>query len=181
MAYLIGVVLAAAVCGLATIVGFDRDRAFYPVVTMVIASFYGLFAVMGGSMHALMLESVGIAVFFLLAIAGFKRSLGIIVVALVAHGVFDFIHRGLISDPGVPPWWPQFCPSFDVVAAVWLAALLLPSSHRDQEEMHAHEHSGRQLNQEGWVAEHSGAHDLGEADVALCKTVMQQVKRLHDE
>jgi hypothetical protein len=45
---LIGIVLALCVCGLATIVGFDRDRAFYPVVTMVIASYYGLFAVMGG-------------------------------------------------------------------------------------------------------------------------------------
>jgi hypothetical protein len=67
VAYLIGVVLAAAVCGLATIVGFDRDRAFYPVVTIVIVTYYGLFAVMGGSMRALMLESIAIAVFFLLS------------------------------------------------------------------------------------------------------------------
>jgi hypothetical protein len=31
MPWLIGVVLAAATCGLATIASFDRYRAFYPV------------------------------------------------------------------------------------------------------------------------------------------------------
>jgi hypothetical protein len=58
MAYLIGVILAATICGLATIVGFDRDRAFYPTLTIVIASYYGLFAIMGGSTRALMQESI---------------------------------------------------------------------------------------------------------------------------
>jgi hypothetical protein len=49
MAYLVGVVLAVVVCGFATIAGLDRDRAFYPTITIVIASYYGLFAVMGGA------------------------------------------------------------------------------------------------------------------------------------
>ena len=42
----------------ATGLGLDRDRAFYPVVTIVIASYYALFAVMGASTHALILESL---------------------------------------------------------------------------------------------------------------------------
>ena len=42
MAILVGVILAAVVCGFATIVGLDRDRAFYPTVTIVIASYYAL-------------------------------------------------------------------------------------------------------------------------------------------
>ena len=57
MAVLVGAVLALAVGLLATGVGLDRDRAFYPVVTMVIASYYALFAVMAASTHALILES----------------------------------------------------------------------------------------------------------------------------
>jgi hypothetical protein len=32
--------------GLATVVGFDRERAFYPTVMIVIASYYVLFAAM---------------------------------------------------------------------------------------------------------------------------------------
>ncbi len=128
MAYVIGVVLALAICGAATIVGFDRDRAFYPIVTIVIASYYGLFAVMGGSTEALIHESLGIAVFFVLAVAGFKRNLWIVVIALFAHGVFDFIHRGVIADPSVPAWWPSFCLAFDAVSAAYLAVLLKTAS-----------------------------------------------------
>jgi hypothetical protein len=67
MAYLVGVVLAAVVCGFATIAGLDRDRAFYATVTIVIASYYALFAVMGGSMHALVVESAAATLFLLLA------------------------------------------------------------------------------------------------------------------
>jgi hypothetical protein len=127
MPYLVGVVLAAAVCGFATIAGLDRDRAFYPTVTIVIASYYGLFAVMGGSMPALMHELIGITVFLLVAFIGFKRNLWLVVVALAAHGVFDFVHARVIADPGVPVWWPAFCLAYDGVTAAYLAALLLRS------------------------------------------------------
>ena len=54
MEYIAGVVLALGTCLLATIVGLDRDRAFYPTLMIVIASYYGLFAVIGGSAQALM-------------------------------------------------------------------------------------------------------------------------------
>src|SRR3954454_18471181 len=105
MPYLVGVILAVAVCGFATIVGLDRDRAFYAAVMIVIASFYGLFAVMGGSMQALAHESIAIAAFVVVSVAGFKRNLWLLVVALAAHGVFDLVHAHVIADPGVPVWW----------------------------------------------------------------------------
>jgi hypothetical protein len=49
MEYLIGLILSLVVAGFAIIVGFDRDRSFYPTVLIVIASYYVLFAVMGAS------------------------------------------------------------------------------------------------------------------------------------
>ena len=48
MGYAIGIVLALCVSVFARVVGLDRDRAFYPTVLVVIASYYVLFAVMGG-------------------------------------------------------------------------------------------------------------------------------------
>ena len=48
MPVIVGLVLAAAVAIFARVTGLDRDRAFYPLVTIVVASFYALFAVMGG-------------------------------------------------------------------------------------------------------------------------------------
>ncbi len=127
MAFLIGAVLALLVGLLATFSGLDRDRAFYPTVMIVIASYYALFAVMGGTVQVLMIELMVIVVFLGASIAGFKRSLWLVVAALAAHGVFDLVHGYLIENPGVPLWWPLFCLAYDVVAAAYLAWLLLRS------------------------------------------------------
>jgi hypothetical protein len=40
MEYLIGLILSLAVAGSAVAIGFDRERAFYPTVLIVIASYY---------------------------------------------------------------------------------------------------------------------------------------------
>ncbi|MDI1318739.1 MAG: hypothetical protein PSW75_00910 [bacterium] len=129
MPFLIGVLLALAVAIFARLVGFERDRAFYPTVLIVIGCLYGLFAVMGGSMSALAAESPGMIVFTLLAVFGFKRSPWLLVVGLAGHGVFDFFHGHLITNPGVPTWWPMFCGAYDVTAAIYLAWLLLRAWH----------------------------------------------------
>lgn len=92
MELLIGAVLALSVGLSATCIGLDRDRAFYPTVMAVIASYYALLAVMGGSIQALMIELIVIVVFLGASVAGFKRSLWLIVAALATHGVFDLVH-----------------------------------------------------------------------------------------
>lgn len=121
MEYLVGVLVALAILIFATVIGLDRDRSFYPTVLIVVASYYALFAVMGGSTRALLAELIPIAVFIVLSALGFKLNLWIVVVGLVAHGVFDFVHRGLIHNDGVPSWWPMFCLAFDVTAGSYLA------------------------------------------------------------
>jgi hypothetical protein len=108
----------------ATWVGLDRDRAFYPTVTIVIAAYYGLFAIMGGSSHALAMECIFIIGFVTASVLGFKRNLLWVVGALAGHGVFDLFHGLFIVNPGVPRWWPAFCIAYDVTAAAYLAWLL---------------------------------------------------------
>jgi hypothetical protein len=120
----IGVSLALAVGLFATGLRLDRDRAFYPTVMIVIAFLYALFAVMGGSTRALVLESLAGVAFLLAAAVGFRSSLWIVAAALAAHGIFDSIHGAVISNPGVPTWWPEFCLAYDVTAAAYLAWLL---------------------------------------------------------
>jgi len=121
MEYLIGVGLALVVCAFAMLAGFDRDRVFYPTLLAVIATYYILFAVMGNSTLALAIESAVAGTFLVLAVAGFKRSLWLVVAALAGHGVFDFFHQLFIQNPGVPMWWPGFCLSFDILAGSFLA------------------------------------------------------------
>lgn len=124
MALLIGAILAVIVGIFGTVVGLDRERAFYTTVMIVIALLYALFAVIGASTQALMLELLVGAVFIAAAVAGFRSSLWIVAVALAAHGVFDFLHGRLFANPGVPDFWPAFCGAYDVTAAAYLAWLL---------------------------------------------------------
>lgn len=124
MALLVGALLAFSVGLFATGFGLDRDRAFYPVVMIVIAGLYALFAVMGDSTHALVFELLAGTVFIAAAVTGFKWSLWLVAAALAAHGIFDLVHATIISNPGVPTWWPPFCLAYDVTAAVYLAWLL---------------------------------------------------------
>jgi hypothetical protein len=125
MPYLIGLVLALAVCIFALLTGFDRDRAFYSTVVLVVAHYYILFAAMGATTPVLISESLAASAFVIFAVVGFKKSLWITAAALAGHGVFDFFHHLIIHDPGVPVWWPGFCMSFDVIAGAFLAMLLL--------------------------------------------------------
>ena len=123
MGYVIGIVIALLVSLMARVAGLDRDRAFYPFLLMVIASYYVLFAAMAGSVRAIETESIVMTLFVIVAIAGFKFNLWFVVAALAAHGVFDFFHGSMITNPGVPAWWPSFCLAYDVGAALFLAGL----------------------------------------------------------
>jgi hypothetical protein len=122
---IVGACLAVAVGVFATVVRLDRDRAFYPTVAIVIASLYPLFAVMGGSTRALVVESLVGVGFIALAVLGFRSSLWVVVAVLGVHGLFDLVHGTLISNPGVPRWWPAFCSAYDVAAAGYLAWLIM--------------------------------------------------------
>jgi hypothetical protein len=120
MEYFVGVVLGLVVGLLTSVVGMDRDRALYPAILIVIASYYVLFAIMGGG--AVLVPEMGLsAAFVLVAIIGFRTNLWIVAAAVVGHGVQDLFHGQLIANTGVPPWWPMFCATIDVVIGFYLA------------------------------------------------------------
>jgi hypothetical protein len=135
MEYTIGLVLALASIGTVTAGGLGRERSFYSTIMIVIGSYYVLFAVMGGSGHTVILESLIAGGFLIAAIVGFRINLWIVVAALVGHGLLDTVHHQFIANPGVPQWWPGFCMAFDVTAGGILAFLLL-TNHRFS--VHAH-------------------------------------------
>lgn len=125
MAYGVGIALSLIVVCFARATRFDRDRAFYPTVLMVVASYYVLFGAMSGSLPVVIFESIVMIVFLSVAVIGFKVNLWLVVVGLSAHGLFDGFHDLVSTNPGVPEWWPAFCLTFDVGTAVLLAWLLL--------------------------------------------------------
>ena len=124
MEYAIGVILAVVVGMFASVIGFDKERSFYPVVLIVIAALYLLFAVMASSPRAVVVEAIPALVFVTAAAVGFRTTPWLVVAGLALHGVFDFFHSAVIANPGVPVWWPGWCLAYDVVAAAYLAALI---------------------------------------------------------
>ena len=79
---------------------------------------------MSGSIHAILVESAVMTAFAAVAVLGFRRTLWIVAAALAGHGVFDAVHGALVTNPGVPVWWPAFCLAFDVTAASAMLVLL---------------------------------------------------------
>lgn len=130
MEYLAGVSLALAAAGGATLAGFDRDRAFYPTLLAVVASYYVLFAVMGASGATVRWEIALASVFLAVAVVGFRRAPWLTAAGLIGHGVFDLFHHLLVDNAGVPGWWPGFCLAFDAVAGLWLAGRLTMTRER---------------------------------------------------
>jgi hypothetical protein len=124
MPVIVGIAVAVVVAAFARLVGFDRDRAFYPVVLVVIAAYYLLFAAMGGGPADLAAEIPAFLVFTALAVIGFRTSLWVVVAGLALHGLFDFTRQWVMAGAGVPPWWPAFCLAADLAFAMLLAMLL---------------------------------------------------------
>lgn len=128
MEYLIGTLVAVGVVVFARLSGFDRDRVFYPTVLIVTATYYILFAAIGNSEQALSIESLITGAFAAVAVLGFKKNLWFIPAGLLGHGAFDLVHASIVQNPGTPIWWPGFCMSFDVIAGILVAVLLVKRS-----------------------------------------------------
>jgi hypothetical protein len=133
MEYIVGITLALFFCAAAAGLGLDRERAFYPAVVMAVASYYLAFAVADGRGGVMLAEVAIAAVFIVAAVAGFKRSPWIAVVALGGHGVMDAFHHLLVHNAGLPQVWPGFCMSFDVTAAVLVAWVMLARARAERE------------------------------------------------
>jgi hypothetical protein len=136
MEYLVGVILGLVVGGFAATSGFDRDRAFYPTALIVIAAYYVLFAVMGDSPYVTLgIEIAFGLVFSVFALLGFKKSLWLAAAGIAGHGFFDFfVHPPLITNPGMPVWWPGFCGTIDFVIGGWLACQLWLAQKTERRE-----------------------------------------------
>lgn len=126
--FLVGMLLALAVGAFATIVGYDRERSFYPTMLTIIGSYYVLFAAEGSTPSVLACEAVGLLLFGGAAALGFRSSLWIVVAGLFGHGMFDAVHGHILFNAGTPACWPAFCGTYDMTAAAYLALRMVWSA-----------------------------------------------------
>lgn len=131
MPYLVGSFLALAAFELARTSGLARTRAFYPAVLAVVASLYLFFAATIGSGQLVATELLLAVPFLLALILGYRLGLWWVVAGLAGHGLLDAVHGGVVSNPGVPTWWPAFCGAYDITAAIGLGVWLTMTRARD--------------------------------------------------
>ncbi len=124
MPALIGLLLAVATIPGARLFGLDRNRAFYPRLLVLIGSLYVLFALMNGVPAIVAGEALMAVPFLVVAALGWRFNPWWIVGGLTAHGFFDAVHGHVITNGGVPSWWPAFCATYDIAAAIVLRATL---------------------------------------------------------
>jgi len=105
-------------------VGLDRDRVLFPTVLAVVASYYSLFAMAGSAVQTLIIESSVLCVFLVATVLDLNRSLLPVAAALIARGLFDFVHERVASNPWVSLWWSSFGTSYDLTAITCLVVIL---------------------------------------------------------
>lgn len=120
MEYIFGVVLASLTASIANLFRFENRRVFYSIVLVVIAACYAVFALYAGYRSEFITETLVGLVFFVLAIVGYCWNIWLIVIGLLAHGIYDVVHRDLLPYDGIPRWWPAFCYAYDLTVAMWL-------------------------------------------------------------
>jgi hypothetical protein len=100
------------------------QRWLYSIGLLVLPSLYALFALRAGD-RAVAVEEMAYGVPFLVAGLGFAfvsvRHSAVVVGALwILHGLYDLMHSRLLTNPGLPGWYPVWCCAVDVVIGVYL-------------------------------------------------------------
>ena len=120
MEYIAGFLTAVVTVLAGKFLQLDRDRKFYPIILIIIAIIYVLFAIMGKNATVIYAESLFALLFIAIAIIGLKFSGIIIAAGLIGHGMFDLAHDTFVLNTSVPLWWPIYCAVVDILLGMWL-------------------------------------------------------------
>ena len=96
----------------------------YSIGLLVLPSLYALFALQAGEytvgvkemLYGLPFLAAGLA----FALVSLRQSAVVVGAFWMLHGLYDLMHARLITNPGVPGWYPVWCCSVDVVIGAYL-------------------------------------------------------------
>jgi uncharacterized protein DUF6010 len=96
----------------------------YSIGLLTLPSLYASFALHAGEQTLGVREMIyGIpyvvaGLFF--AFVSVRQSAVVVGALWILHGLYDLIHSRLITNPGVPDWYPVFCFSVDIVIGAYV-------------------------------------------------------------
>ena len=119
--------LTGAAAGVLTIViaRFIRgERWLYALGLLVLPGLYALFALRVDEPAVGIKEMVygvpWVVAGLVFAFVSVRRSAVVVGASWLLHGLYDLVHSQLITNTGVPGWYPIFCFVVDVVVGAYL-------------------------------------------------------------
>jgi hypothetical protein len=129
-AFIAGIFIALIIISRFNKAGVQNDSGHYPVLLATFPLYYWAFAIYAKDDAALLIEVfVGvlfIAIAWLAYTLNRPKSLILLALGFIGHGVYDVFHLAIYSHSVAPNWWPEFCGSIDVLLGVyvlWLARI----------------------------------------------------------
>ena len=119
IAFLIGILLALALVGLARRYRPKKERYLYAIGLVIAAVVYLVLGVVGGADSTwLGIEAFGVLLYSTAAWAGLRRP-WLLAIGWAAHVAWDLaLHLSGLGSEYTPNWYPWFCVSFDLIVAV---------------------------------------------------------------
>jgi hypothetical protein len=119
--------LAGAAVGVLTIL-FARlirgERWLYSLGLLTLPGLYASFALRAGEQAVGVKEMIYGAPYVVAGLAfafvSVRQSAVVVGVFWLLHGLYDLLHSQLITNPGVPGWYPVWCCVVDVVIGSYL-------------------------------------------------------------
>lgn len=103
----------------------DVLKGFSAIALVVAALIYVGFAAVGlwtnsANLNWLLLEILGVGIYFLFAILGVKQSVWFLVIGWAAHVFWDVALHSGENAAFVPKFYPPFCIGFDLIFAAYI-------------------------------------------------------------
>ena len=119
--------LIGAAVGVLTIASarFIRgERWLYSLGLLILPGIYAFFALQAGEQAVGVKEMIYGVPFvvagLIFAFVSIRQSAVVVGAFWILHGLYDLTHSQLITNAGVPGWYPAFCFSVDVVIGIYL-------------------------------------------------------------
>ena len=119
---LIGVAVGVLTIVLARII--RGQRWLYALGLLTLPSLYAFFALQAGEQAVGVKEMIYgvpfVVVGLVFAFVSVRQSAVVVGAFWILHGLYDLMHSQIITNAGVPAWYPVFCFSVDVVIGAYL-------------------------------------------------------------
>ncbi|MCG7489082.1 hypothetical protein MHN79_06245 [Vibrio sp. Of14-4] len=108
--------------------GHENYNIAYPVLLATFPVYYWFFSIYSNDYNALFYEVIVGILFIVSAGLAYKmsrmKSLALLALAFICHGIYDIIHTTIYSHSVAPSWWPEFCGVIDVFLGLYMLSLM---------------------------------------------------------